>query len=85
MLNNCRIGIGYDEKTRDFSIKSPVSGSHRIPFCPWCGTKFPKDLIDEWHQILEEEYGIDSPDNTEQSKRIPAEFQTDEWWKKRGL
>ena len=75
----------YDKTTRSYRIKSPIIGSHRIPFCPWCGTKFPKELIDEWYGILEKEYGITNPDNNEQSKLIPAEFLTDEWWKKRGL
>jgi hypothetical protein len=34
--------------------------------------------------VLEKEYGL-SPFISEQIKRIPQEFFTDEWWKKRGL
>jgi hypothetical protein len=87
-LNNCKIGILYDKACRFFSIKRPhpyKSGAHRIPHCPWCGKQFPKDLIDEWYGILEKEYGLDYPDGDSQSKLVPEEFKTDEWWKKRGL
>lgn len=58
-------------------------GQYRLGFCPFCGSKLPKDRIDEIEDILENEYGIMlcnvSP------KTLPPEFQTDEWWKKRGL
>ena len=53
-------------------------------FCPWCGSKLPQDLGDMWSKILKEEYGIMDP-IVKDKDRIPHEFQTDEWWKKRGL
>ena len=43
-----------------------------------------KDIYDEWCAILEKEYGITDPRGKEADK-VPAEFFTDEWWKKRGL
>lgn len=55
-----------------------------ICFCPRCGTKFPHELGDEWYEILQEEYGIEDPMD-EDAHRLPEEFKTDEWWKKRGL
>ncbi len=55
-----------------------------IFYCPWCGTKLPKSLPDEWDDILEKEYGIEDPTDSDREK-VPAEFWTDEWWKKRGL
>nr|WP_253307484.1 hypothetical protein [Rickettsia endosymbiont of Ceutorhynchus assimilis] len=55
-----------------------------IQYCPWCGTKLPKELSDEWYDILEKEYNITDPIGEERSK-VPAEFWTGEWWKKRGL
>jgi hypothetical protein len=44
-----------------------------------------KCLKDEWFDILEKEYELDNPAwDLEQKEKIPAEFKTDEWWKKRG-
>ena len=34
--------------------------------------------------MLEDEYGITDPHDKEYDK-VPAEFKTDEWWKKKGL
>jgi hypothetical protein len=85
-LNDCRVGLIYDRRTRDFGIRRPYgSGSHGISHCPWCGTMLPLDLIDKWEEVLKKEYGISDPWSSQQEKLIPAEFQTDEWWKKRGL
>ncbi len=58
----------------------------RIQFCPMCGTKLPADLIDEWMAIIEQRFHMSGGflSNREQ-KKIPKEFKTDEWWKKRGL
>jgi len=53
-------------------------------YCPWCGTKLPERLIHKMEQVLEEEYGITEKDWGNKEK-IPPEFNTDEWWKKRGL
>ncbi len=55
-----------------------------ISYCPWCSTHLQTDLRDKWYEILEKEYQID-PDDEKQKKSIPAEFYTEEWWKKRGL
>ena len=49
-----------------------------IEYCPYCGIKLPETSDDEWEQCLKMEYGkIESID------LLPAEFDTDEWWKKR--
>ena len=50
-----------------------------------CGTRLPIDLRNKWFDILEQEYGLDSPNSSEQRDKIPAEFLTDEWWQKREL
>lgn len=52
--------------------------------CPYCGTAFPKELTDVWADILEKEYNITLLYD-EDKDRVPAEFMTDTWWKKRGL
>lgn len=87
-LNDCKVGLGYLPKDRLYYIRVPVSKSstvHSISHCPWCGTKLPSYLGDIRSDILENEYGIDDEDNKKQAKKIPAEFFTDEWWKKRAL
>ena len=85
-LGDPRIFFGYSSKYREYYIKTdhPMI-VHTITHCPWCGTTLPKSVRDEWFYTLDKEYGIDNPRYEEQEKLIPAEFKTDEWWKKRKL
>jgi len=57
---------------------------HKIYYFPFCGTKLPFDLADKWYEVLEKEYGITDPSVNDYNK-VPPEFRTDEWWKKREL
>jgi hypothetical protein len=78
--------VEYKTMNRKYSLKMFKSsyGTHQpIVFCPWCSEKLPKDLNQEWEYILEKEYGIKEPGFNQD--KIPPEFKTDEWWKKRGL
>jgi len=85
--------FSYNAYDRYYTMSAPMSlikknvvwPCYNVYFCPYCGTKLPKDLVVERFEILEEEYGITNPYDTKQKKRIPQEFMTDEWWKKRGL
>ena len=81
-----RIQIGYRSRYRDYYIpllnQSAIQG---IFYCPWCGTKLPKDLLDEYFDILEKEYSIDDPRRAEEAGILLEEFKSDEWWKKRNL
>jgi hypothetical protein len=60
----------------------------RFDFCPFCGTEI-KNKWEHYNITIENELGIDMKDflyNMEKLyELIPEEFQTDEWWKKRGL
>lgn len=78
--------VQYNSTIREYQLKS-LEGPYicTIQFCPWCGTQLMKSLRNEWYDILEKEYGLDMPRIPKQEKKIPAEFKTDEWWKKRGL
>jgi len=76
--------MGYHKPSRSYVIKVGEFTTQEIKFCPWCGTKLPKELLDEWYDILEKEYNITDPLGDERSK-VPTEFKTDEWWKKRRL
>ena len=77
--------IGYNPHIREYFLESVEGYIRTIEYCPWCGSQLPKSLGDEWFDILEKEYGLDLPDIPQQRKKVPAEFKTDEWWKKRGL
>lgn len=79
--------IEYFPLSRHYSLvlhKACNATHQRIWHCPWCGTKLPEDLGEEWGETLEKEYGITDPFD-EDKERVPPEFWTDEWWKKRGL
>jgi len=77
--------LEYYARFREYGIKIPkTTGYMMMDYCMFCGNKFPIDVRDEWYDILEHEYGLESPDE-EDRKRVPKEFLTDEWWKKRGL
>jgi hypothetical protein len=76
----------YNPKFRGYYLLARFGyGGEQIQYCPRCGKKYPKELSDEWFDILEKEYGLDDPNALDQRDRVPKEFWTDEWWKKRGL
>jgi hypothetical protein len=87
--------IRYDEQKRYYAIVCDSKRKIDLPlnYCPFCGTKFLPDLCDEFEKTLLNEYGPDYLtsfgtsifETVPASKTLPAEFQTDEWWKKRGL
>ncbi|UCM85512.1 MAG: hypothetical protein LF885_05965 [Rickettsia endosymbiont of Culicoides impunctatus] len=76
--------INYYPRERDYLTIHGEATGYSIQYCPWCGTKLPRELWDEWYDILSSEYGIEDPTENDREK-VPAEFWTDEWWKKRGL
>jgi hypothetical protein len=92
-LKDIRIPIRYSPSYHEYYILMLENGEQRgqmlavqgIDYCPWCAKKLPESLRDKWFETLEKEYGLDDPDSKEQQKLIPKEFETDEWWKKRGL
>ena len=79
--------LEYDPQFRSYYLllKNGAYGTHQeILYCPWCGTKLPKDLDGVWSETLKREYGIKDP-IFDDADKVPPEFRTDEWWKKRGL
>ena len=74
----------YIPKDEIDTIKDSISARQNIVYCPWCGKRLPEDLTEKWFEVLKKEYGILHPFNKDK-KRVPEEFKTDEWWKKRGL
>lgn len=83
ILTNYKI-VSYRESIRLFSLDLLVGMQKEIWFCPWCGTKMPDNLDTAWQRTLREEYALQDPIFDDKDK-VPQEFRTDEWWKKRGL
>jgi hypothetical protein len=86
--------IVYKPDMRSYSFLLYDHGKYigvrqRLWYCPWCGTKLPEDLTEEYEEVLEKEYGITAKDwdapGWSDEIHLPEEFRTDEWWKKRGL
>ena len=83
-LPDTRTNIKYNSIFREYYIKSQKA--LYIDNCPWCGTRLPNDLRTKFIDILEHEYGIETDVlRCWDIADLPAEFRTDEWWKKRGL
>lgn len=58
---------------------------YSMSYCPWCGSKLPEDLGDTFFDIMMEMLGEDVDLLDIDTDTLPKEFQSDEWWKKRGL
>ncbi|HEV2916115.1 MAG TPA: hypothetical protein VGW78_00045 [Candidatus Babeliales bacterium] len=83
----------YRPITRSYSIREvivnkktiSIGASNRITFCPSCASKLPEPLFDKIDEVLEKEHNLIDAWSDDNKNKIPAEFLTDEWWKKRGL
>ena len=73
--------IGYEPATRRLGIKVKDDIFQIIKYCPWCAAEKPSVLINELAEIVFEQLHLEGFGD----KRLPYEFKTDEWWKKRGL
>ncbi len=85
-LEDKRIPLKYSAQYREYFFNLLNSNaSQGILYCPWCGKKLPSRLGEKWLEILTKEYNISDPYDKKQSKLVPEEFKSDEWWKKRKL
>lgn len=86
-INDPRIPLGYSPIMREYYINMNNAQYmiQEIFYCPWCGNKLPGSLRDEYFNILAREYHIEPDLDIKNNDRIPLEFKSDEWWKKRGL
>jgi hypothetical protein len=73
--------IDYSPKFREYGliIHDGGTSSCRIRFCPWCGAQLPASLRDHWFEELDR-LRIDPWEGN-----VPEEFQSDAWWKHRGV
>jgi hypothetical protein len=78
--------IEYGTVFKDIETGKDAFGlTELLIYCPWCGVQLPKDLIDEWVEIVKSKFNIKDTLDKKELKKIPKEYMTDEWWKKRGL
>jgi hypothetical protein len=73
--------IRYAPELREYGLLIHDGGtsSLRILFCPWCGSRLPASLRDEWFAELERQ-GIDP-----WSDEVPIEFRSSAWWETRRI
>jgi hypothetical protein len=84
-IENSFCPIRYVKKYREYLVELREStGGITMKYCYNCGAKLPESLRDMWGDILEQEYGLKYPLGMDKNK-VPKEFLTNEWWKKRGL
>lgn len=73
----------YNDKFREYKMRDHKSTSGIIvEYCFHCGTKLPDSLRSLWFDILEKEYNIEDP--ADNLRKVPKDFKSDVWWKKRG-
>ena len=54
-------------------------------YCPWCGIKLPKRLMQEWKTIVKKKFNVTDTLDKDELKKVPEEYMTEAWWKKKGL
>ena len=75
-LNDGDVGVTYSPKFRQYQLDVKDGCAVQvIAFCPWCGTKLPENLWDEWCEIVIDELGFDLL-----NENIPDKYKTDAWW-----
>jgi len=85
----CELHFGYIPQFREYfiDVRAEYGGAIQlIKHCPWCGSRLPKRLREEFFNTLEKEYNIETDiGECKEREDIPQEFKSDEWWKKRKL
>lgn len=85
-LKDPKIPLKYYPMAREYGMSLNHSSAVQLLFyCPWCGKKLPESLRDKYFDLLENEYHVEPEFDIQQDPNVPAEFKSDEWWKKRGL
>lgn len=66
-------------KYREYGMQYLDGGSamQMIHYCPWCGSKLPESLRDEWFDVICDRMQLESDD-----PNIPEEYLSDKWYQK---
>lgn len=78
--------VAYEEYIIEYFLtcyRSKYRKYSEISYCGFCGKKLPKNLKQEWKFILGKDFGI--KDVVREWSKIPEEFKTDKWWRKKDL
>lgn len=72
------IPLVYNDKFREYGIPVQDGGSSvmLIKYCPFCGTKLPDSLRDEWFDRLDE-LGLEP-----ESPELPLDMRSGAWWRR---
>ena len=76
--------LEYNASMREYSTICYKDDGFLMYYCPFCGTQLPNSLRDQWFDEISKELGFEV-DLSIDKRKIPSEFLTEEWWKKRGL
>ena len=85
-LQEQEVPLDYNPIFREYTINLNSPANLSIHFCPWCSKRLPRNLRNEFFNIIETECNIDDGVlEIFENKKLPQEFTSDVWWKKRGL
>ena len=90
IINDSSYDMEYDPREDETFLHSREGGGicWKFSFCPFCGRDI-KGKSEIFRKTIKDELGIDTEDEdflwSSLDERLPEEFKTDEWWKKRGL
>ena len=74
-IESAELYLSYTPKFREFGIHYNDGLSRQvIHFCPWCGSKLPSSLRNQWFEELDR-LGL------EEDEQLPIELQSDAWWR----
>jgi len=78
-INSGESGVVFVSKFREYGLKIFDGGTSylEIHFCPWCGSRLPDSLREEWFDRL------DSLNIDPAVDGIPEDFLSDLWFSKK--
>lgn len=79
------ISIIFIPEYREYGVPIRDGGSSYlvILYCPWCGTKLPESLHEEYFDILDK-MGIDYACLPEElQEKLPENMRSEKWWQER--
>ena len=76
----------YDPAIRRFALMETWGPAVRvISHCPWTGKELPRDLNDEWHDLIDVLMGNDDWSTDDARDKLATDYFCETWWVQRGL
>ena len=79
---------GSDREYLLINYKYEYGSYQPFDYCFYCGKKMPQSLSSERNKVIKKELGLDFGDDDvyfKERDKLPEEFYTDEWWRKRDI